>query len=165
MKIAVIGSAVDGSQVAREIGHYLAEAGHVLLTGACSGSPGEAETAAIEAGGTVLGYSPAGNEEDHVKLGLPARAGRPTIFTNRGFKGRNVDMVMASDAVIMIGGRLGTLNEAIISVEENRPLLVLETGGATHWIRQIVEDLRPDYINRIILCQSVEDVADRLAEV
>lgn len=165
MKIAVIGSAVDGSQVAREIGRYLAEAGHIVLTGACGGGPGDAETSAYEAGGTVLGYSPAANEEDHVKLGLPVRADRPTIFTNHGFKGRNVDMVTASDAVIMIGGRLGTLNEAIIAVEENRPLLVLETGGAAHWIRLIVEDLRPDYLNRIILCQSVEDVADRLAEI
>lgn len=165
MKVAVIGSAVDGSQIAREIGRYLAEAGHVVLTGACGGSPGDAETSAYEAGGAVLGYSPAANEEDHITLGLPARADRPTIFTDRGFKGRNVDIVMASDAVIMIGGRLGTLNEAIIAVEENRPLLVLETGGATHWIRQIVKDLRPDYPNRIIMCQTVEDVADRLAEV
>lgn len=166
MRIAVIGSAVNGSLVAREIGRYLAEAGHIVLTGACGGSPGDAETAAVVAGGTVLGYSPAANEEDHVKLGLPARNGRATIFTGEGFKRRNLAMIEAAQAVIMINGGFGTLDEALNTLEAGLLLLVIEgTGGATRWILPITEDLRPDHLENLILCPTALDAVDRLAKV
>lgn len=163
MWVALIGNAAKESQIAREVGFYLARAGHVVLTGACGGTPGDCETAALEAGGAVIGFSPAENEKEHVALGLPARGTRETVYTGRGFKGRNVDMIMASNAVVMIGGRLGTLHEAITAIEEGRPLLVFwATGGAATVIWFIVHLLRPEHLKILTLCRKVRDIADRL---
>ncbi len=75
-------------------------------------------------------------------------------------------MVMASDAVVMIGGRLGTLHEAITAIEEGRPTYVFwATGGAATLIWFIVRLLRPEQLKRIVLCRSVKDLADRLPDV
>ena len=53
--------------LARKIGETVAKLGHVLITGATNGVPYEAAKAAKKAGGSNIGFSPAGTEIEHQK--------------------------------------------------------------------------------------------------
>jgi len=49
-------------------------------------------------------------------------------------------MTRSSDGVIVICGRIGTLNEFTIAFEDDKPIGVLEgTGGTADMIREIVK--------------------------
>ncbi len=49
-------------------------------------------------------------------------------------------MTRASDAVIVICGRIGTLNEFTIAFEDNKPIGVLiGTGGTADMIKEIIK--------------------------
>jgi uncharacterized protein (TIGR00725 family) len=169
MRIAVIGdAAIDAANpliyTAAQVGRLIAELGYILLAGACAGIPGIAEDAAFMYQGRTLGYSPADSPVAHLTLGLPARLLKPTLYTGRGFKGRNVEMVTAADAVIMLGGRFGTLNEAIIALEENRRVhIISNTAGAASLLPGIVAQLRPEYTNRYTVHSSLNTLQDTLA--
>lgn len=50
------------------------------------------------------------------------------MYTGFGYMGRDVLLVRSSDALIMVGGRLGTLNELMVALEEKTPVGIL-TGS------------------------------------
>jgi len=165
MNVAVIGRADRVHRKSRQLGELLAQAGHVVITGACGGTPGAVEQSACQAGGRTLGFSPASDSEGHLKLGLPPRGTLPTEYTGRGFKGRNVDLIMATKVAIVVGGRLGTLHEAITAVEEDRPVYACwTTGGAALLLYPVVWLLRREFCCRVRLCWSIEQAVNLLGE-
>lgn len=129
--------------LARIVGKEIAERGHVLITGATAGVPYEAAKAAKEAGGSNIGFSPAGSEAEHKKkyhLPMTPKVFDHIIYAEFGYTGRNLLMVRSSDATIIIDGRIGTLNEFTAAFEENEIVGVLEgTGGTADEIRRILE--------------------------
>jgi len=128
--------------LARQVGKRVAKEGHVLVTGATKGVPFEAAKAAKKAGGSVIGFSPAGSEREHKKkYRLPAspKIFDHIIYAEFGYTGRNLLMVRSADATIVIDGRIGTLNEFTSAYEENKIVGVLEgSGGTADLIRQIL---------------------------
>src|SRR6266508_1851448 len=73
IRIGVMGSASEpvGPAVAvlcRRLGRTIAERGACLLTGACPGLPHESVLGAKEAGGHVVGISPAATLREHIPL-------------------------------------------------------------------------------------------------
>ncbi len=143
MRIAVYGSAVGKDErlasAAREIGKAIAASGNVLVNGACGGLPHEAAAAASQSGGKTLGFSPWASREEHVGGGWPADGLTSIIFTGAGKKGRNVLSVQASDAAIIIDGRIGTLNEFTIAYDEGKVIGVLKgSGGIADLIPEII---------------------------
>lgn len=145
-KICVSGSAEDftkeGAKFAREVGRKIAEKGHIIVTGATHGIPHLAALAAKKAGGVSIGISPAASESEHKgKYLLPGdRAFDYVIYTKAGYTGRNLLMVRSCDATIVIGGRVGTLNEFTCAFEENEIACVLEnSGGISEIVRLILE--------------------------
>jgi len=129
--------------LARKIGGEIARRGYILITGATSGVPYAAAVAAKKAGGSNIGFSPAGSKEEHErKYKLPAEDSiyDHVIYTEAGYTGRNLLMVRSSDATIIIDGRIGTLNEFTVAFEENEIVGVLEgSGGIADEIRHLLE--------------------------
>ncbi len=145
LKIGVMGSATGTiskthKEIAYELGFAIAQNGCVTITGACPGLPLESAKGAHEAGGMVIGISPALSEWEHAtKYGSPLEHHDVLIFTGSGLMGREVVNIRSSDIVIIIGGRSGTLGEFSIAYDEGKLIGVLiGTGGITSEIKNIV---------------------------
>jgi len=137
--IAVIGkSAKDPSdpvppealRAAEEVGRLIAESGAIVVSGGLSGVMEAVSRGAKSAGGLVLGLLPGFDKRDanaYVDI---------AITTGMGWM-RNTLTVRTADAVIMISGGIGTLNELTVAYQE-KPTVVLEgTGGWSDRIREI----------------------------
>jgi uncharacterized protein (TIGR00725 family) len=63
------------------------------------------------------------------------------IYTGFEYAGRNLILTRSSDAVIVVCGRMGTLNEFTIAFEDQRPIGVLvNTGGTADMVKSIVKN-------------------------
>ncbi len=152
-KIAVLGSASGGlsedqHERAYAVGAAIAEAGCVLLTGACPGLPQDAVSGAKAKNGFTIGISPAACLEEHITVyGYPANCS-VLIFTGMGRKGRNVILVRSADACIFVGGGMGTLNEFTIALEEldQRGAIAIMTGsgGVAEELPRLVSKYGPE---------------------
>jgi len=138
IRIGVMGSAggdVDPAvaERCRRLGRAVAGQGCCLLTGACPGLPHQVVLAAKEAGGHVVGISPATSLKEHVDLyQSPYRDYDVLIFTGLGLMGRELINIHSSDIVIVVGGRSGTLGEFAIAFEHGKLIGVLTgSGGIT----------------------------------
>ena len=137
--VAIIGkSARDASDpvppralvAAEEVGRLLATRGAVVVSGGLSGVMEAVSRGAKSAGGLVIGILPGFDKRDaneYVDVALT---------TGMGFM-RNTLVVRSADAVIMISGGIGTLNELTVAYED-KPTVILEgTGGWSDRIRDI----------------------------
>lgn len=146
-KIAVSGAAQIGNcpkgvgNLAKEIGKEIIRQGCILITGATTGLPYFAAQGAKEIKGISIGFSPAASEKAHKKVyKLPTDCFDVIVYTGFDYAGRNLLMTRASDGVIIICGRIGTLNEFTIAFENQKPIGVLEgTGGTADIIRIILK--------------------------
>ncbi len=145
-KICVSGAAetghcsLDALENAEKMGAEIAKAGFILVTGATTGVPYWGAKGAKKEGGTVIGFSPAVSELAHVKsYHLPLDYHDTIVFTGFDYAGRNLLLVRSSDAVIIICGRIGTLNEFTIAFEDRKPIGVLEgSSGTADFIRELL---------------------------
>lgn len=146
IKICVSGAsetehcAADVLEKTKELGRQIVAHNAVLVTGATIGVPLWAAIGAKDAGGFVIGISPAASEIAHVNTyKLPIDYHDVIIYTGFGYSGRNLLLTRASDAVIIACGRIGTLNEFTIAFEDEKPIGVLtETGGMADEIETIL---------------------------
>jgi len=172
-KICISGGA-EGKHVqkayplARKVGEEIAKRGHILITGATSGVPYEAAKVAKEAGGSNIGFSPAGTEIEHKKkfrLPMSPKVFDHIIYTEAGYAGRNLLMVRSADATIMIDGRIGTLNEFTVAFEENEIVGVLEgSGGTADEVRRIL-DVAKKGKRKVIFDRDPVKLVDRVVEM
>lgn len=147
-KISVSGAAETGHcapgalEKAKEIGKQIILHKAVLITGATTGFPYWSAIGAKEAGGFVIGVSPADSEKNHIEdYKLPIDYHDIIIYTGFEYSGRNLLLTRAADAVIVGCGRMGTLNEFTIAFEDNKPIGILTgAGGSTEWIDEIIKD-------------------------
>ncbi|MFH1392642.1 MAG: hypothetical protein ABIG90_03135 [bacterium] len=130
-KIALSGAAAGkrvkkAEEKAEAIGKAIAETGCILITGATSGVPYYGAQGAKKAGGIVIGFSPAATKLAHIKsYRLPVDYHDVIVYTGFEYAGRNLLMTRAADAVIVVSGRIGTLNEFTIAFEDNKVIGVL----------------------------------------
>jgi uncharacterized protein (TIGR00725 family) len=139
-------SVEEGRELAQELGRAIAQAGHALLTGATIGLPNYAAEAYKAAGGIMsVGISPAASKIEHVrKYRLPVLAYDTILYTGLHYVGRDALLVTSSDAVVSIGGRLGTLHEFTIAVETDTPIGFLAgAGGVGEQIPALLELAQP----------------------
>lgn len=124
-------SAEQGKGLAQAAGAAIAKAGHSLMTGATTGLPNAAAEGYKKAGGKMsLGISPAATKVEHVlKYRLPTEAYDALLYTGLHYSGRDALLINSADAVVSIGGRLGTLHEFTIAMETDTPLGLLEGAG------------------------------------
>lgn len=126
---------------AYEVGRQIGMQGAVLLTGATTGIPYLAAKGNYEIGGLAIGFSPASSAKEHVKsYRLPTDYHDIIVYTGFNYSGRNLLLTRAADAVITVGGRIGTLNEFTIAFEDKKVCGVLEeTGGMADHIRELLK--------------------------
>src|SRR3989344_5517579 len=145
IKICVSGAAagsctIDAKVKAQAIGRAIAEEGAILVTGATTGIPFESARGAKEVGGLSVGMSPAATLQEHVnKYRLPTENFDFIIYTGTGYAGRNLLLTRSSDAVIIVCGRIGTLNEFTIAFEDKKIIgILVGSGGITNEIPRIL---------------------------
>jgi len=144
MKIAVCGSGSGNEKYmvekSKELGKEIVKAGNVLLTGGCSGYPYSAVRGAILENGKVICYSPGRDKSEHTsEYGFPFEQNAEYIFTGKGIPGRNLDMVENADGVVILDGKIGTLNEFTIAFALGKKIGVLKSGRLFTLIPNIVE--------------------------
>ncbi len=146
MAVGVMGSAggnldPEVSDRVRAFGAAVGERDHVLVTGAAPGLPQYAVIGAKEAGGVVVGISPALNLEEHVhKYHSPTRGYDSLVFTGSGLMGREIENIRTCDVVMFAGGRSGTLGEFAIAYDEGKVIGVLcGSGGVADSIQDILK--------------------------
>lgn len=145
-KICVSGAAggkisEEAMKGAYELGRQIGLRGAVLVSGATTGLPFVAAKGNYDVGGLAIGFSPASSAIEHVKsYKLPTDYHDLIVYTGFNYSGRNLLLTRASDAIITLGGRLGSLNEFTIAFEDKKICGVLEgTGGMADHIRRLLE--------------------------
>ncbi len=74
------------------------------------------------------------------KYRLPLNGFDTILYTGFEYTGRNLLLVRSSDALIMVGGRIGTLNELTIAIEERKPIgVLLGSGGETAEVQHVLK--------------------------
>lgn len=120
--IGVMGGSRAGPEVldlARELGGLIARRGWILLNGGRNVGVMQASAqGAKEAGGFVVGILP-DKYDTHASEHLDL-----AILTNAG-DARNLYNVLSSDVVIACPGRLGTLSEVALALNNGRPVILL----------------------------------------
>ena len=136
------GEAVEKNRaVSYEIGKAIARADCTLLTGATVGIPDNAARGCKAAGGQSIGVSPASTRLEHTKkYNLPTASYDFILYTGLHYIGRDSLLISSADAIIIIGGRIGTLHEFSIALELDKPIGILEgSGGTSQWFDELLE--------------------------
>jgi uncharacterized protein (TIGR00725 family) len=121
-------------QSAYDVGRLVAAGGGVIVTGGLGGVMSAASRGAKDAGGLTIGFLPSmdrASANPYVDVVFPTGLGRA----------RNLLTARGCDAIIMIGGGCGTLNELTVAYAEGRPVVVLRgSGGWSDRIEAVLYD-------------------------
>lgn len=121
--VAVIGGSqvnIELEAIALEVGRLIARKGWTLVTGGLGGVMEAASRGAAESGGTVVGILPQGE----TKFANPYVA--IPVATNMGHA-RNVVIAHTADALVAVGGGLGTLSEIAIARKLGKPVFAIKS--------------------------------------
>jgi hypothetical protein len=123
MNIAVIGGHTCSKRIykiAKDTGFLIAKEGWILICGGHGGVMEAACLGAKEAGGLTVGILPSFDGKDanpYVDIKIP---------TGLGYA-RNILVVRSAQFVIAIDGKYGTLSELSFALNEEKPVLGVET--------------------------------------
>jgi uncharacterized protein (TIGR00725 family) len=144
---AASGNTVQSShQLAFELGKTIAEQGKTLLTGATVGLPHYAAMGFMSvpnSKGVSVGFSPATSFREHVSTyKLPTREFDYINFTGMEYVGRDVHLVRSSDAIITVGGRMGSLHELSTALESRKVCgVLLGSGGLADYTPTLLDHI------------------------
>ena len=144
---AAAGETVKNShQKAFELGAEIAREGKTLLTGATVGLPHAAAQgfkSVAGSKGVSVGFSPAGSFREHVSTyRLPTVEFDYINFTGMEYVGRDVHLVRSSDAVITVGGRMGSLHELATALESRKVCgVLLGSGGLADYAATLLKHI------------------------
>lgn len=152
-------------ELAEGVGRISAERGYIVVTGATSGLPHIAGRAALSAGGTVLGVSPARNSLEHTKVyGKPLDGCSHIFYTGQGYTGRNYLNLRNCDMGIFIGGEAGTLEEFCVGVYEGLVLgALINSGGICELLPEIVKRFQTPHGGSFCFATEPVELMDKMA--
>ena len=148
---AASGDTVRAShELAFELGKAIAKRGKTLTTGATVGLPHSAAQGAFSVKGDrgiSVGFSPAASFREHVAVyKLPTKEFDYINFTGMAYVGRDVHLVRSSDAIITVGGRMGSLHELSTALESRKVCgVLLGSGGLADYIPTLLEKYRSSW--------------------
>ncbi|MEP6710330.1 MAG: hypothetical protein ABJA64_01275 [Candidatus Saccharibacteria bacterium] len=167
---AASGETVESShQKAFELGRVIAEQGLTLTTGATVGLPHYAAMGAFSVKnrhGVSVGFSPASSFREHVAVyKLPTVEFDYINFTGMQYVGRDVHLVRSSDAIITIGGRMGSLHELSTALESRKVCGVLiGSGGLADYIQTLLENVEAPGAKDVIYDSDPEALVKKVVE-
>ncbi|MEI6228727.1 MAG: hypothetical protein WCP11_01745 [Candidatus Saccharibacteria bacterium] len=153
---AAAGETVSAAhQLAYDLGKEIAKAGKTLTTGATVGLPWFAAQGFFsveDSKGSSIGFSPAANFREHVTIyKLPTVEFNYINFTSMDYVGRDIYLVRSSDAVITVGGRMGSLHEFSTALEMQKTVgVLLGSGGLADFIPKLLENIESPGSKNII---------------
>lgn len=142
-------------QLAFDLGKAIAEEGKTLLTGATVGLPHYAAMGFVsvkDSPGTSVGFSPASSFREHIGVyKLPTKEFDYINFTSMEYVGRDVHLVRSSDAVITVGGRMGSLHELATALESHKICgVLLGSGGLADYVPTLLQNIESPGANDVI---------------
>ena len=160
----------DAKKKAYQIGQEIVRQGGILVTGATTGIPHLSAKGATEEGGISIGISPAATYAAHVKTyHLPTDFFEFIIYTGFDYSGRNLILTKAADAVIIICGGFGTLNEFTIALEDDKPIGILSgTCGASDEIYNLLKNIKDPHhhgAGKLVFSSNPKELITQLIEV
>lgn len=144
---AASGESVKTShKLAFELGKAISKRGKTLTTGATVGLPHYAAQGAVSVKGDrgiSIGFSPAASFREHVATyKLPTKEFDYINFTGMAYVGRDVHLVRSSDAIITVGGRMGSLHELSTALESRKVCgVLLGSGGLADYTPTLLENV------------------------
>jgi uncharacterized protein (TIGR00725 family) len=153
---AAAGDTVQAShQLAFDMGKAIGKRGLTLITGATVGLPWFAAQGVFSIKGErgiSVGFSPASSFREHVATyKLPTVEFDYINFTGMAYVGRDVHLVRSSDAVITIGGRMGSLHELSTALESRKVCgVLLGSGGLADYIPTLLENVEAPGAKNVI---------------
>ena len=170
-KICVSGAAagdtvIASAEKAYTIGREIALSGAVLVTGATTGLPLEAARGNYENGGLTIGFSPAATPIAHLKAyKLPIEYHDVIVYTGFDYSGRNLILTRAADAIISVGGRMGTLNEFTIAFEDRKTIgILLDSGGIVDEIPHLLHTAKKEIKSHVIYDTDPKRLVEKVLE-
>ena len=163
---AASGESVKTShKLAFELGKAISKRGKTLTTGATVGLPHYAAQGAVsvkEPRGISIGFSPAASFREHVATyKLPTKEFDYINFTGMAYVGRDVHLVRSSDAIITVGGRMGSLHELSTALESRKVCgVLLGSGGLADYTPTLLENVEAPGVKDVIY----DTDPDRLVE-
>lgn len=153
---AAAGDTVEAAhQLAFDLGKAIAENAKTLTTGATVGLPWCAAKGAFSVKnriGACVGFSPASSFREHVvRYKLPTVEFDYINFTGLDYVGRDIYLVRCSDAVITVGGRVGSLHELTTALEAQKVVgVLLGSGGLADYIPELTTKIEVPGAKNII---------------
>jgi uncharacterized protein (TIGR00725 family) len=175
MKIAIFSSWLpqvsnDNQKLAKDIAQYLAEKNVTVVTGGCSGIPALCIEEVYHCGAKTIGYFPHKDHDDYKDRQHEENTHDIKFYSTahfiHGFTARSLEMIKNVDAAIVLNGRIGTLSEFGIAIEEGLPLVVIEgTGGITDELQRLTKLVKKEFPNNeVIFEQDYRKAVDALIE-
>ena len=155
---------ITSHNLAARLGTAVAKQGHIVTTGATVGLPFFAAKAAKAAGGMSIGFSPASSLREHAfKYRLPIGVYDFVNFTGMDYVGRDIHLVQSSDAIITVGGRMGSLHEFTTAIESNMPCgVLLGSGGTADLIPELIQRLETPRRKLVVMDDDPERLVDKI---
>lgn len=173
-QICVSGAASGGTvqtshQLAFELGKAISEQGKTLLTGATVGLPHYAAMGVVSVPaprGLSVGFSPASSFREHVATyRLPTKEFDYINFTGMEYVGRDVHLVRSADAVITVGGRMGSLHELSTALESRKVCgVLLGSGGLADYVKTLLEHIEAPGAKEVIYDDDPNRLVARVIE-
>ncbi len=153
--------------LAYQLGLQIAKQGHVTTTGATVGLPLYAARGSKDGGGMSIGFSPAASFRDHVhRYRLPIGYFDYINFTGMNYIGRDIHLVLSSEALITVGGRVGSLHEFTTALEAHMPCgVLLGSGGLADQIPKLLENLEVPPSSQVIFDTDPERLVSKIVAI
>jgi hypothetical protein len=169
---AAAGDTVQAAhQLAFDLGKAIASRGKTLMTGATVGLPWYAAQGAFSVKGKEhgisVGFSPASSFREHVTVyKLPTIEFDYINFTGMEYVGRDVHLIRSCDAVITVGGRMGSLHEFSTALESRKVCgVLLGSGGLADYVPTLLEHIEAPGGKGIIYDTDPERLLDKVIAV
>ena len=170
MKIAIISSALEkiseeSENLIYQIVKKISQIKNIeIITGGSLGIPGLIVQKAQEFGIKTIAYSPDRHMYDHNNRfdNLHTKHFNEIKFIP-GFTARSLQMIHDADKILLLNGRIGTLSEFTIALEEGKKVgVITNTGGIADHLKYILSVAEKEFPEQIFFSDDYKKVVNWL---
>ena len=156
MKVAIIGSSKASDEniiyKSKKIGVILASKSYIVVTGGVPGYPDIVAQSTISSGGKAMAYCAGKSIRDHNQFYKTDLSKYSEIifqdkyvdvtFSKIDLYFRSIKLCFDVDFAVVIGGRVGTMNEVTILAGNTKDIYVLDSAGgiSNNTIKQFIKE-------------------------